>query len=197
MSSGGLDCQSFLIQFCELHCLLHSADHSDTVHMNELPLSKVCSGAFSGLIQHMSQVQRAHWNWEGLQCFWMRDDSSDITKGMCAVDGRHRGMQGEARTIGYIFVCCLHLLGAISRQQPTTIRCLRGRERGTESVKEECKWGEKVNGKDCNCKRKWGNMKIWEEDSSGSQSNILTCVNDVKREHQAHLNLLMRTVQRS
>lgn len=66
------------------------------------------------------------------------------------------------------------------------------------SVTVEFDRGErKLNEKDCNFKKKRGNKKICEEDSSGSQSNILTCVIEVNREHQAHLNLLMRTVQRS
>lgn len=133
---------------------------------------KIVQGLFQVSHNTCRRHKEAQWNCEGIQCFWMRDDSSDITKGMCAVDGRHRAMQGEARAIGCIFVCCLHLLGAISRQQPTTIRCLRGRECETESVKEECKWGERVNGKDCNCKRKWGTIWKYEKRTQAGLSLI-------------------------
>lgn len=119
-----------LMQLCLLHCLLHWADRSDNIHMYELPLSQDCTGASSGLIQHMWTTQRLTMKCEGIHCFRMRDDLSDLTEGMCAVGrlvgGRHWAVQGggeegcnswKVRAIGCV-ICCLRLLGTISRQQP-------------------------------------------------------------------------------
>lgn len=79
------------------------------------------------------------------------------------------------RAIGCTFVCVLHLLGVISRVSERE----RERETERESVTEKCERGVKVNEKDGNLKRNRGNKKILEEDSSGPQSNILTCLIEV------------------
>lgn len=81
---------------------------SGSIHMYELSLSEDCTGVCSGLIQHTQQAQRITImlravGWEKLS----------------NTGGERENMNGrEARVILCIFVCCLHLLGIISRQEP-------------------------------------------------------------------------------
>lgn len=134
---------------------------------------KIAQGASSGIIQHVADTKNYN--------------ESDFTKG---------GWVGNTFWVYWMSFCLLSPSAGYNQQATATnTRCLR--ERARQSAKEECERGEKVNEKDDNLKMKRGNKTISEEYSSGSRSNILTCVIEVNRKHQAHQNLLMRTVQHS
>ncbi len=62
----------------------------------------------------------------------------------------------EVTTTECIFVCCLHLLGIISRQKPQPQDV---GENGSECVKEECKVVRKLMRRTVNLKRKEGIRK--------------------------------------